>query len=227
MTSTIENSMNWIKLVALAISVTSSFILYSQTEDEPSRINEFWTGTTLKYKLNKKVSFSLDNQVRVTDNLTTIRSTFFEFGAKYKFNKHFSTNLNYRYTIRNQQRHVNRLTLDGNAKWKLKPSRVELSYRFRLQHGIVTYTKEPSTYLRNRFQISYELLKDLRLFAHYESFYRLNGKSEFQQNLFAAGIEFELNKHTELSMYYRVDQEINKKHPEVLHIIAVMASFDL
>ncbi len=229
MISTIVSYMNCFKLFFLSclIFIFAETSLYGQVEESPNRVNEFWTGVTLKYKINKKVAFNLDHQVRITDNLNEIRSTFFEFGAKYKFNKYFASSLNYRYTIRNQERHVNRFTLDGTAKWKHKPTRIELAYRFRLQHGVVTFTKEPATYVRNRFQISYDVTKHLGLFARYESFYRFNDKNRFRQNLFASGIEFEINKKTDLALFYRMDQEINKKEPEVRNIIAVMMSFKL
>ncbi|MDG1331805.1 MAG: DUF2490 domain-containing protein [Crocinitomicaceae bacterium] len=216
--------MNWIKIICVVFSISFSSALFGQ-ESEVTISNDFWTGASLKYKLNKKIAFSVDQQVRMTDNLNRIRSTFFEFGASYKFNKHFSTRAQYRYTMPNQQRHVNRLTLDGTVKWKIKPTKFELSYRFRFQHGVVTFTKEPETYIRNRFQIKYKVWKKMKLFARYESFYRLNDKMRFRRNLCAGGIEFELNKKLDLSFFYRMDQKINTKNPERRNIIAVLASF--
>lgn len=210
----------------LAGYLISSYTLLGQTK-EVEKINEFWTGVSLNYKLNKKIDFSLDQQVRITDNLNTIRSTFFEFGAKYTFNKHFSTRLQHRYTIRNEARHVNRFTLDGTGKWKIKPVKLELSYRLRFQHGVVTFTKEPETYLRNRFQIRYQIVKKLKLFARYESFYQFNDKTRFRHNLYATGIELKATKKLDLSLFYRVDQKINTKNPEIRNIIACLVSFEI
>ena len=228
MTSTTENSMNWIKfsflIAMISLGITST--LFGQVETS-ERTNDFWTGVSLKHKLNKKVAFNLDHQVRIADNLNEIRSTFFEFGAKYKFNKYFSTRFQHRYTIRNQERHVNRFSLDGTARWKIKPTKLELSYRFRFQHEIVTYTKEPETYIRNRFQARYAIHKHVKLFGRYESFYQFNDKNRFRQNLFAAGVDLKVNKKVDFSIFYRHDQKINSKNPESRNIIAVLLTLEI
>lgn len=218
--------MNWIKTALIFISLSFSSALFGQG-NEPTISNDFWTGVSLKYKLNKKVAFSIDQQVRVTDNLNEIRSIFFEFGLKYKFNKHFSTRVQHRYTIRNQERHVNRFSLDGTAKWKIKPAKLELSYRLRFQHAMITFTKEPETFLRNRLQLRYEVFKKMKLFARYESFYQFNDKSRFRRNLYAAGIELQVNKKLDLSLFYRMDKKINTKNPETRNIIACLVSFEI
>jgi predicted porin len=218
----------WIKLL-----LTSFFaflliptVVHAQTE-ELVKINEFWTGASLNYRLNKKIDFSLDQQVRITDNLNRVRNTFFEFGARYRFNKHFSVRAQHRYIIRNEARHVNRYTLDGTGKFKLKPAKLDFAYRLRMQHAITTFTKEPETYLRNRFQIRYRALKKVRLFARYESFYQFNDKSRFRHHLFATGVDFKLNKQLDLSVFYRLDQKINTNNPERRNIIAVLVSFEI
>ena len=220
--------MNWTKgwIIALLITLGSGSATIAQTQ-EVLRVNEFWTGVSLKYKLNKKVAFSLDQQVRITDNLTEIRSTFFEFGARYKFNKHFSTRIQHRYTMPNQERHVNRLSIDGTGKFTIKPAKLELSYRLRFQHSMVTFTKEPESFLRNRVQIRYKLFKNLKLFARYESFYRFNDKMRFRRNLYSTGLNIDLNKKLDLSLFYRLDQKINTKNPELRNTIALLLSVDI
>jgi hypothetical protein len=220
--------MNWINglLLLVLVQLGSMSDVFCQTE-EVSRVNEFWTGASLKYKLNKKVAFNLDQQVRITNNLNEIRSTFFEFGVKYKFNKHFSTRFQHRYTIRNMERHVNRFSLDGTGKFNIKPANLELSYRLRLQHAMVTFTDEPETFLRNRVQIRYKAFKWMKLFARYESFYQFNDKTRFRRNLYAAGIDLKVNKKLDVSLFYRLDQKINTNNPERRNIIACLVSFEI
>ena len=220
--------MNWINglLLLVLVQLGSMSDVFCQTE-EVSRVNEFWTGASLKYKLNKKVAFNLDQQVRITNNLNEIRSTFFEFGVKYKFNKHFSTRFQHRYTIRNMERHVNRFSLDGTGKFNIKPANLELSYRLRFQHAMVTFTDEPETFLRNRVQIRYKAFKWMKLFARYESFYQFNDKTRFRRNLYAAGIDLKVNKKLDVSLFYRLDQKINTNNPERRNIIACLVSFEI
>ena len=150
MISTIESSMNYsIKpfLTFISVFLFSIVTVFGQTE-EVEKVNELWTGASLTYKLNKKIQFNADQQVRITNNLNEIRNTFFEFGAKYRFNKHLSTRLQHRYTMPHGERHINRLTMDGTGRWKIKPIKLELTYRLRFQHGITTYTRQPESYLK-------------------------------------------------------------------------------
>lgn len=220
--------MNWINglLLVVLVQLGSMSDVFCQTE-EVSRVNDFWTGISFKHKLNKKIAFNLDNQVRITNNLNEIRSTFFEFGIKYKFNKHFSTRAQYRYTIRNKERHVNRYSLDFNGRWNIKPAKIELSYRFRFQHGIVTFTGEPSTFLRNRIQVKYKLSKRIKLFVRYESFYQFNDKNRFRQNLYAGGVTLKVSKQLDFSAFYRMDQKINTKNPERRNVVALLLSLKI
>ena len=78
--------MDWIKTVffILLINLSFSSTLFGQSNEELTT-NDFWTGISFKHKLNKKIAFNLDNQVRITNNLNEIRSTFFEFGVPMAF----------------------------------------------------------------------------------------------------------------------------------------------
>ncbi|MFK7785683.1 MAG: DUF2490 domain-containing protein [Crocinitomicaceae bacterium] len=229
MTFTIENSMNYsikLFLTFLSACLISTATVFGQTEDV-EKVNELWTGASLSYKLNKKIQFSVDQQVRLTDNLNKVRNTFFEFGVKYRFNKYLSMRAQHRYTMPNGERHVNRFTLDGTGKYKIKSTHLELAYRIRFQHAVTTFTQEPETYLRNRIQLRYRLIKGICVFARYESFYQFNDKQRFRRNLYAAGVDFKLNKKLDVSVFYRLDQKINTNNPERRNIVAVLASFEI
>jgi hypothetical protein len=67
----------------------------------------------------------------------------------------------------------------------------------------------------------------MKLFAAYESFYQFNDKNRFRQHLFAAGLNYEIKKNVDLSIFYRLDQKINTKSPERTNIIAVLLSFEI
>lgn len=218
----------WTKIFFAFLScfLVSSGVLFGQTQ-EVERTNELWSGASLNYKLNKKIQFNVDQQVRLTNSLNEIRNTFFEFGIKYRFNKYLSVRAQHRYVMPNEQRHVNRFTLDGTGKYKIKSTHLEFAYRIRFQHAVTTFTQEPETYLRNRIQVRYRLIKGIRLFARYESFYQFNDKMRFRRNLYAAGFDFKLNKKLDLSLFYRLDQKINTNNPERRNIIAALVSFEI
>ncbi len=219
--------MDWIKKVCLLLLINLSFTLgvFGQLNEDSTHTNDFWTGISFKYKLNKKIAFNLGQQARITDNLNLIQSNLFDFAVKYKWNKYLSTRVQYRYTIRNNERHTNRYILDANAKWNIKPAKIEFSYRMRLQHSMVTFTKEPSSFLRNRIRVRYTLSKKIKPFISYENFYKFNDSQEFRGNRYTAGLIVRLNKQLEATIWYKYDQEINTKNPMTRNIVGVFMSY--
>ena len=200
-------------------------VAFSALAQESTRnVNELWTGFSLKYKLDKKYTFSLEQQTRTTDNLNNIKSNFFELGVKRKFNKVLSAKFQYRYTIRSEKRNVNRFSLDGNAKWKLKKPNLSLNYRMRMQHSNVVYTGEPFTFLRNKFQVEYNLSKLVDPYAGYEMFF-LFQENEPAVNRYTIGLNWRLNKELELKSFLRIDKELNKKKPEQQNVFALLLSY--
>lgn len=195
-------------------------------QESIDRDNELWTGISLRYKLSKKMQFGLDQQVRISENISIVRSTFFEFGARYRFNKHFSLKGQYRYTFRNESRNVNRFSLDANFKWKWKKVDLKFDYRTRVQHAMVVHTGEPNTYLRNRLQLSYYGFKRIEPNISYENFFKFIDHNEFRGNRYLLGLDIKLNKELDLSLNYGIDQEINTKNPSAKNIYIAVLKYD-
>jgi len=209
------------KITFIIFCLFISVIGYAQSESYITT-NELWTGFTLKHKISKKTTLFLDQQTRVTDNLNSIRTNFFELGLKYKFSKQFNLKAQYRYTIRNSKRNVKRISLDANLKWKYKPAKITFKYRARFQNSTVVYTGQRFTFLRNRFGLAYPITKELESYVEYESFYRFNQRNEFRGNRFTIGLEYELNKSVALNGFYQIDKEINVKDPKKNNVIGVI-----
>lgn len=213
-------------LNVICLILVFSFIGFGQTTENP-RDNELWTGITLKYKLNKKWQFDLEQQARIHQNFQAIRSNFFELGAQYKWNKFISTKLQYRYTFRNEQRNVNRFTLDNNVKWKWKKPDLKFDYRLRAQHAMVVFTGQSFTYLRNRISVSYYGFKKIEPFLSYESFYKFIDHNEFRGNRYLLGCDVQINKKLDLTLMLGIDQEINTKNPDSRNIYGITLSYKI
>lgn len=190
------------------------------------RDNELWSGISLRYKLNKKIQFGLDQQVRMSQNMNAIRSSLFEFSARYRFNKHFSLKGQYRYTIRNGNRNVNRFTMDANLKWKWKKADLTFEYRARFQHSMVVFTGEPASYFRNRPKLSYYGFKKIEPFISYENFYKFNQHNEFRGHRYLLGVDIKLNKDLDLTLSYGIDQETNTKSPNSRNLFVAVLKYD-
>jgi hypothetical protein len=201
--------------------------ILAQDEISNSSTNELWTGITLKYKLNKRYSFNLKQQVRVSDNWSSIRTNFYEVAAKYKIDKHFSIKAHYRYTIRNEDRNVHRYSLDGNTNWRIKPTKLTFKYRFRFQYSAVEFTGQPFTFLRNKFGLEYSVSKKFKPYLSYESFFKFGETNKFRVNRYTIGFSWAMDKRMNLDVYYRIDQEINSNHRQRQNILALLLSYQI
>ncbi|MCH2224118.1 MAG: DUF2490 domain-containing protein [Crocinitomicaceae bacterium] len=221
--------MDFFKYSALCIFINLSCtsVFFAQENKKTVYSNDLWTGISLKYKLTKKISFHLNQQVRITEGLSTIRSNFFEFDVKYKFNDYISSKVKYRYTIRGGERNANRYALGLNFKKKVNPTNLELNYRICFQHSMVVFTGEPSTFLRNKIQARYKFSKKLKPFIAYESFYKFNDDYEFRRNRYTAGIAIGFNKKLDLMLSYKLDEKINTKDPQKRNILAILLRYEI
>ena len=90
---------NKIKFIAFALTVFFSFSSYAQDEDLTDW--ESWNSIGVKYKLNKKWSFSLEEHLRLKEDISEISRYFTQLGAQYKINKHFKVGAAARYISKN------------------------------------------------------------------------------------------------------------------------------
>lgn len=207
-----------ILMAFIIVGITPAF---AQTDDiKPT--NELWTGFTLKHKLSQKNTFNFDQQTRFTDNVTKVRTVFLELGIRHKINKYFDIKGQYRYTFRNSKHNAHRISFDARAKWKFKPVKLELIYRFRLQNTLINYTGQNIPFLRNRITLKYPFTKKLNSYAEYESFYRFDTKSKFVANRYTLGLKYDLNKMFGVNLFYQIDQEINVRYLDKRNVVAIL-----
>ena len=204
--------------------------------DKPES-GELWSGATFKWKLNKKLKLQIEEQVRVWENLGSIKGSFTEIGAEYELFKDFEIAGRYRFTIvpnsfaddaiEKSAFNRSRFSLDLKYELDKKGFPLSLSYRQRIQDTRELYTDYKITYWRNRFSLEWEATDDITPFFEYESFYRFNTKNEFRGNRYSLGIDWRINKEMDLSTFYRIDQQINTKVNSRENIVGIMYSYTL
>lgn len=215
------------KLLFICFIWATTLSGYGQETESKSADNEVWVGFTLKKQVSDRVTLSLDQQTRTMDNLEGIRANFFELGLKYELSKHFAVKGQYRYTIRNNMKNTERLSLDLTTKWKYKPVKLTFKYRLRFQNAVVDYTGQNLTFLRNRFTLQYKISKKWQAYTEYESFYKFNQKNEFRGNRYTFGAKYRISKQMNLNAFYQIDQEINVKDPIRENIFGMVLQWEI
>lgn len=209
--------------------------LFSQNSELQS--GELWSGATFKVEYNKKWMFQLEEQLRLWNDLGSVKSSFTEIGAGCEPFSDFEIVGRYRFTIvpnsfaedaiEKSAFNRSRFMLDIKYELDKKGFPLSLEYRMRMQDSKELYTGHKRTFLRNRIGLEWEATDDIKPYLEYESFYRFNSKNEFRGNRYSFGIDWRINKKMDLSTFYRVDQQINTRVNDRQNIVGISYTYEI
>jgi predicted porin len=179
-----------------------------------SQNNDFgiWYGVNAEYSLKKKLSFTLETEVRTFNNASEIGEVFLEGGAGYKFNKHLSAAGSYRITnnLENDNEYHIRNKWMAELKGDESIGHFNFSGRFRFQRQTRTYfesiyDKFPRSYGRIRLKAEYKTPSfPINPYIYFETFFRMFEQSEkrFNKDRYAIGFEYKLTKRQSVEAEY-------------------------
>lgn len=191
---------------------------------------ELWTGIEISKRITKKITVKLEEQVRINDNISSVKSVFADLGVSYRFNKNFKISGNYRFVNRGSNTGVywvaHRFYADFRYTYKAKPLIFIYRNRFYTENGHGEDGSSRENYERNKLELKFDLDKKFSPFIASELYYFLD-KSELRKIRYTAGVDFDLKNRNEFSLFYRIQREINVKTPDYSYIIGVGFSHNL
>lgn len=216
--------------VVLGCFLNNYSYLYAQEKDF-----ELWNEITLKKEFNKHIGIVGSVQLRLDQNASSIKSFFPEIGVFYNINKYIRFNFDYRFTMvakpDNYYAAKNRYNLGLRFRKKFKP--FVLKYKVEYQYGLDNFlyreiftTNEGSSYLRNKVTVDYKFNKRWTPKISCELFYHLeNGKSQFDIYRITFGLDYNLNKHNQVSCAYLFEKEFNVYQPQSVYVLKLNYSY--
>lgn len=195
-----------------------------------------WTFAGFEFKVVKKVTASISEELRFNENISELGTILTDFGVAYKYNKHFQFAFGYRYS---QKRKVedyysirHRFNADIKYEKKLKP--FQFQYRIRLQDqysdiGRASDGGIPEYYLRNKIAMNLDMEKPYSPYISLELFSSLNypRHSAFEGIRTTTGVEYEFSKHHKIDLYYLVQKELNVSNPQTDFVVGLGYFFKL
>jgi hypothetical protein len=197
----------------------------------PAVAQEFWTGLTLRTKLNKMVSVQAEQQFRFRETIGNYSSTFTEAGVRLRPWEHLGAAVYYRYTNRTGSGRADdndRQRWSGEVSYTIGSDKTQwiFGHRIRYQNsGETGGENERKSYLRNRLMLVYNLTKRVQPYLSGETFYRFDGRDETQLNRFSMGLETRIGKNFTLDAFYRVEKERNVKYPQTAYIVGIAGTY--
>lgn len=225
-------------LIALSSFLLSTLNGYSQSEDTSDL--ESWNSLGLEYKLNKKWSFGLEEQLRLDKNISEISEYFTQLETKYAITKKFDIGLGLRYIRENDnegnvQGYENHFRFNVDASYKHKINDFTLKYRLRYQNknelGVSSsdgdYAKQ---YLRLKAAVAYNF-KNWKLDPKFsaEIFNRFENGDVDQYNKYrlTLGTDYKIKNFGKLGIFYRIEKGINVDIPETTNIIGLKYTYTI
>ena len=188
---------------------------------------EFWPSAELRYNASKKFRFSVEQELRLDNGASQFKNTFTEAGLRYRISSYIDIRANYRFIVRpNDTRQ--RISGDFLARYRKKGFPLRFNYRLRYQVLYRGQGRNPINYFRNKLAVSYNASKLVDPFVEGELYYRIwNKPNEFQKYRLDVGVDWRLSKKSDLSVFYRLQKEINVNNPALDHVIGMGYSYTL
>jgi hypothetical protein len=191
-----------------------------------------WYDASLKLDMKKGWEISGQYRLRLNQNSSNYRGSYFFLAGEKKINKYFKVLANYRLALVEGDNY-HRFLIGANAQFKAK------DFTF-FTHPMLQYQKQyfvnddsnPSdsdTHLRLRTGLKYKINKRWDSYIYAEPFFKIKQGSTpnatFWQN--SVGISYEYLKNKHATLYYIWQPEVNKKYPDTNNVLGISLDFNI
>lgn len=197
-----------------------------------------WNTIEIGYKLNKDWNFSLEQQLRLKENISEVDKYFTQLNSEYRIHKNFRLGLGLRYISEHDnkgdvQGYDNYFRFNIDATYKHDINDFKLGYRLRYQNKNelgVSYEEGdfPNQNIRFKTSVGYDI-KDWTLDPKFsaEIFNRFQEGKEngFNKYRLTFGTDFKIKNYEKFGMYYRFEKELNVDFPDTTNIVGLKYSY--
>lgn len=222
-------------LLSILLIVIITNFGYSQNSDLAN-----WTTIGLEYKLNKKWSFGIEEQLRIKEDISTIDEYFTQLNAEYSISKKFTLGAGLRYikendTDGNIQGYENHFRFNVDASYKHKINDFTLKYRLRYQNknelGVSNSDGDyANQHLRFKTAIEYNFKNwkldpkfSAEIFNHFEE----GEKNGFDKYRLTLGTDYKLKNAGTINLFYSIEKELNESIPKTTNIIGLKYTYTI
>lgn len=189
-----------------------------------------WTGVAIEKTVKEKWTFSLQEEMRLKNDISELYKYFTQVGIAYRINQNFSLNGDYRYIMdRNSEgRFASRSRYNFDLGYKGKLAFITILYRLRYQKEVegtkIFDLREPyEKYLRHRITFRYNKLRRIEPYLSGE-IYQLFEPYQLPRYHFIqvrAGVSYEAGKIGEFKLAYAINRELNSSLPAIFYVIKI------
>jgi len=215
--------------------ISPIFIFFFSLSQIKAQYNDaqLWENINVEKNITPKLLARINQEGRVTENLTIPSFNYFDIGLCYKVNKHIHITLAYVWEVKRQfdeswsTRH--QAYLDVTLRKKIKSfmftDRQMLMWQVK-DYFTSQYGKIPDYYLRNKFTIKYEKFFKIVPYLAEETYFLTSGPNDgtrdsFNRMRYFAGILYHPNLINEFEVYYLIEHQFNIVNPPTNWVIGL------
>jgi hypothetical protein len=213
------------------------FILFSGKLAGQIKDYRTWFEAEFDKGLNNGIVLSLEVEQRLKNNSLRYDRTQLTIAGEYDFNKHLRTAAGIRGILSrgNEELMHGSYRLHADATGRYTLAEIDLSWRLRLQYGFEDISffdlvNKNNLACRNRLRGGYHIFGTrITLFTLVESWHLLSGKPAryFRKLRYSAGVQYDLNFRSEISLRYIMENEFNVTNPLQTHILVFGYAYSL
>lgn len=193
---------------------------------------EGWTSAELKFKVNKQWMFSVEEQLRMQNDVSEVDKHFTQLGFRYKTPRDLSFSGGYRWIRQNDtqgkiQGYESERRYQLAASYGHKLGRFSLGYRVQYQNKEEVGSEDPDNAVRHfrfRTRVRYNV-RDWSLDPVFAAeLYRSVGddtESEFDKIRLTLGTDWGTWDGGEMGVFYRLEKELGVDSPQTTHILGL------
>lgn len=187
-----------------------------------------WSGVKIEKRFDKNWSLFVAEELRLKHDITEINNHFTETGLRYRINKNFALEGQYRLTWDKKKEgnyeNLTRYALDLRYKGKL--DYITIYYRLRYQKEVegwnlldpeIPYEK----YLRNRITVRYNKLHKIKPYVSAEVFqlFEPNRIAMYEYFRVLGGVKYIHNRAGEFNLAFGLNRELNAIQPAMIYLL--------
>ncbi|UCH15304.1 MAG: DUF2490 domain-containing protein [Bacteroidales bacterium] len=204
----------------------------AQTEDV-----QLWSGVRLEADVFKKVSVRIEEEIRLTENISRVEDYFTDLGILYDFWGDFTFRAYYRFTRRNEIdnriSNIHRYCIDLKYEKSIYRWAVALRTRYQSRYKNINSDelgKRPDNYNRSKLSLAYDIYRSpLKPRIWFEVFYQLNNPegNMMDKIRYSPEISYRINNNIRARVYYIIEKEYNVSDPQTNYILGTGFSYKL
>ncbi|MFT4543595.1 MAG: hypothetical protein ACI9CU_000422 [Polaribacter sp.] len=196
-----------------------------------------WHKVNVGGELTKKLSLSVEQQVRLNENSSRLDQAFTELGLGYDLPKGFALNGAYRFSWSQNEdgsffnRHRYNIDVNYGKKFWVLKAKVRARFQHRPSRYLINERLNPEespVFVRLKLAIEFAKLKKWTPGIAFESFFRVNSPTENRATKFRyrAYLNYDLPKRQELGLFYMLETDYSGSSSEFASVLGISYSYE-